>query len=81
MEHRTGPRASQPWRAGEWPNGYACDGITRNARRCKRSADRHYETAQGVCVAHYCAQHAAGAGPTRLLRPFAWEYDQVRVYA
>jgi hypothetical protein len=59
---------------------YACDGITRNARQCKREASKHFETRDGRCIAHYCPQHAAGAGPTRLLRPFAWEYDRVLTY-
>jgi hypothetical protein len=59
---------------------YDCDGVTLRGRACNRRASWHFETREGLCVKHYCTQHAHGGGPTRLLRPLAWEYDKVRRY-
>ena len=58
---------------------YRCDGVTRSARQCRKPATEHFERA-GQCVAHYCPQHARGAGAMRLLRPMPWEYETVSHY-
>lgn len=60
---------------------YGCDGITTRAAHCERQATQHFERADGTCAAHYCRQHARGAGVMRMLLPRPWEYDTVRSYS
>jgi hypothetical protein len=59
---------------------YPCNGIIRQGRFCGRAATRHFVRANGICVKHYCAQHAKGAGVMKLLLPLPWEFDRVEVY-
>ena len=56
-------------------------GITRNARDCKRPARYHLIRANGTCAKHYCGAHAEGKGVMKYLRPAPWEYDHVESYA
>lgn len=58
------------------PLGKHCNGVTRSARRCQRKPTVDYVQKDDTVVAHYCTQHANGAGVMRLLLPYAWEFDR-----
>jgi len=51
-----------------------CYGTTTKGRACTRRPTVDY-LKDGLVVAHYCTQHAHGAGVMRLLLPLPWEYD------
>ena len=54
-----------------------CDGFTKKARPCKRSATVVYTDASYNVLKRYCKAHGEGQGIMRMLLPLPWEYKHI----
>lgn len=50
----------EPYEGGEWRY---CDAETYAGDPCAKKARVHYVKVTGICVKHFCAQHAKMYGP------------------